>query len=279
MVDIGIIGIILIVLNFLISNKGFSSRAFFDKYKFQVSSILVGREYVRFISSGFLHVGWQHLIFNMITLLLFSSSMENVIGSIPFLAIYFAGLAGGGLLALFIHRNHNDYSAVGASGAVCGVVFASIALFPGSDIGFFGIPFGIPTWLYGTAYILYSIYGIRSAKDNIGHEAHLGGALVGMITAIIMYPVVLQTNAFTIALITIPAILFIIFITVRPHSLLVDNSFFKSSHNITIDHKYNIERNIQRQEIDRILDKINERGMNSLTRQEKERLEEYSKHS
>src|SRR5664279_1898625 len=177
MTNTGIITLILIIVNIAFSYKGFTNETFFEGYKFEVDRILINKDYKRLVTSGFLHVSWTHLILNMFSLYAFSGSIESDLGGLQFLLIYFVSLVGGNLLCLFIHRNHGDYSAVGASGAVSGIIFASIALYPGMGIGFFGLPFSIPGWLYGILYVLYSIYGIKSGKDNIGHEAHLGGAL------------------------------------------------------------------------------------------------------
>jgi len=271
----GFVSILLIIANTIISYKGFTNETFLDGYKFEVDKILINKDYKRLISSGFLHVSWKHLIFNMFSLFVFSSLVEGDLGAVKFLVIYFASLIGGNLLSLFVHRHHGDYSAVGASGAVCGIIFASIALFPGMGIGFFIF---IPAWLYGILYIAYSIYGIRSKKDNIGHEAHLGGALIGMLTAILLEPTAFVENYITILIILIPSILFIYLIITKPHLLLVDNLFFnKHTDRYSIDHQYNAERNLIQQQIDRILDKISRHGMNSLTKKEKEQLKEYSK--
>lgn len=273
----GIAGLLLIIANIAFSYKGFTNQTFFDGYKFEVDRILINKDYKRLITSGFLHVSWTHLIFNMISLYFFSGMIEDYLGGIKFLIIYFASLFGGDLLSLFVHRNHSDYSAVGASGAVCGVIFAAIALFPGMSIGFFGLP-AIPSWLYGVLYVGFSIYGIKSRKDNIGHEAHLGGALIGMFAALLMQPEALAENYLTILIIVVPTLLFIYLIITRPHVLLVDNFYFKT-HNkyYSVDHRYNEERNNKQLEVDKILDKINKKGINSLSKKEKDLLEEYSK--
>jgi membrane associated rhomboid family serine protease len=278
MTDTGIIALILIIANIAISYKGFTNTVFLDGYKFEVDKILISKDYKRLITSGFLHVSWTHLIFNMLSLYLFSGHIESYLGGINFLIIYFASLVGGNLLSLYIHRNHGDYNAVGASGAVCGIIFASIALFPGMGIGFFGLPFSIPAWLYGVLYIAFSIYGIRSNKDNIGHDAHLGGALIGMTVALLMQPSAIAANYLTILIIAVPTLVFIYLIITKPHILMVDNFYFKTHKNYySVDHKYNEEKYNQQQEIDSILDKISRKGMGSLSKKEKEKLEEYSK--
>ena len=274
----GIIGWILMLANFVFSYRGFTNDTFFNGYKFEVDKILINKDYKRLICSGFLHVGWSHLIFNMISLYCFSGLIEGSLGPVKFLVVYFVSLVGGNLLSLFIHRHHGDYTAVGASGAICGIIFASIALYQGMGIGFFGLPFSIPGWLYGIVFVLYSIYGIRSKKDNIGHEAHLGGALLGMAIALLIEPTAITENAFTILLITIPSIIFIYLIITQPHILLVDNFYFKAHKKYhSIDQQYNERKIEQQKELDRLLDKISKKGMGSLSKKEKEDLATYSK--
>jgi len=135
----GITGLILIVINGIVSYKGFTNPLFFDGYKFEVDRVLINKDYLRLLTSGFLHVNWGHLVFNMLSLYFFSGPIENNFSSFQLLLIYFTSLIGGNLLTLFVHRNHGEYSSVGASGAVCGIIFASIALFPGFGIGFFAM--------------------------------------------------------------------------------------------------------------------------------------------
>lgn len=276
--NIAIIGIVIIAANVLVSYKGFADHSFLEKYKFEVDKILIDKAYIRLISSGFLHIDWQHLLFNMISLYLFSESLEFEVGPLHFLIIYFASLLGGNLFALFIHRNHGDYSAVGASGAVCGIIFASIALFPGMGIGFFMLPVFIPGWLYGLLYIGYTIYGIKSRRANIGHEAHMGGALVGMLVAILIYPDALVQNYIPILVVLVPSVVFIYLVITKPQLLLVDNFYFKThKKNYTIDHRYNEQKVNSQKELDLLLDKINKKGIDSLTAKEKRKLEELSK--
>jgi membrane associated rhomboid family serine protease len=277
MTNAGLVGILLMIANLVVSYKGFKNQAFFDGYKFEVDRILINKDYKRLITSGFLHVSWGHLIFNMISLLAFSGAIENGLGSVQLLLIYFTSLIGGELLTLFVHRHHSNYSSVGASGAVGGVIFASIALFPGMRIGFFLLPLAIPAWIYGILYVLISIYGIQSKRDSMAHEAHLGGSLVGMLVAILLQPAALSYNWLTIALIAVPALIFIGLIVRRPHLLVVGNSFRKTSDHYSIDHKYNATKVDRQKQIDEILDKISQKGMNSLSDKEKQLLKQYSR--
>src|SRR6185295_16048982 len=120
----------------------------------------------------------NHLVMNMISLYLFGGMMESFLGPGKFLLIYFASIVGGSLLSLWLHRNH-DYRALGASGGVCGMIFSFIALFPGGTIlaHFF---FPMPAWVYGILFLIGSFVRMRRHADNIGHDAHIGGAVIGL---------------------------------------------------------------------------------------------------
>ncbi|HVF81246.1 MAG TPA: rhomboid family intramembrane serine protease [Flavisolibacter sp.] len=268
--------LLLIVITIYISYKGFKNRAFMQHYGFDVDKVLTHKEYIRILSSGFLHVGWVHLIFNMIALYSFGSMLEPMLGWLPVLVIYFLALIGGSLLALFIHKNNSTYTSVGASGAVNGIIYASIALAPHMGIGLFILPITIPAWAFGLAYVIFSIYGVKAKWGNSGHEAHLGGALTGMLTAIAMYPGAFSINYLPILAIVLPTIAFLLLIVYKPEILFMD-AFSKKGRPYTIDHEYNYKKAQQQMDIDNILEKIHKKGLNSLTKREKEALEQYSK--
>ena len=272
----GMISLLLIIVTALISYKGFKDHFFFEKYEFGVDKVRLYKDYKRLVTSGFLHVNWMHLIFNMLGLYFFAGSLAATFGVFQFLLIYFASLVGGNLLSLIVYKNQGDYTSVGASGAVCGVIFANIALNPGARILLIFIP--MAGWVFGLLYIALTIYGVRSKRDNIGHEAHLGGAMIGMLLAICMQPAALLENYIYILIIAVPTLVFIYLIITRPHILLIDNLFFKTHKNYySIDHKYNESKKTQQQEIDNILDKISKRGINSLSQKEKKMLKDFSK--
>lgn len=269
-----LLGILILVAIIFVSYKGLNNTAFFDAYKFEVGPILDRSDYKRLITSGFLHVSWGHLVLNLFGLYAFGAAIERALGPGGFLLVYFGSMIGGGLLALLIHRKHPDYSSAGASGAVCGLIFAGTVLFPGMQLGILFLPFSIPAWLFGLIYIGFTMWAIRDGRDNVGHESHLGGALVGMVLAILMEPLSIVNNYLTVLLITVPTILFIIFIIRRPGALLIDNLYYRRHQDFyNIDHRYNARRREKEAEIDRILDKIGRSGMDSLSKRERELLE------
>lgn len=173
---------LIILATAFISYEGFRNRQLFNKYKFEVSAVLHRKEYIRLVSSGFLHADWNHLIFNMISLFFFQNYALIFFGNFGFLAIYFGAMILGSFTSLLLYKNQPFYSAIGASGAVSGIVFSAVAVAPNAlSINF------LPGWLFGTLYFGYSVYMLLYPKkwDNLGHSAHLGGALFGLIYTLI----------------------------------------------------------------------------------------------
>jgi len=191
----------IIVANVLISYKGFNDYAFFRKYEFHVGSIRAG-EQIRMISSGFLHVDMAHLLFNMLTLYFFAPVVLSYLGSFSFILVYFGSLIFGSLLTMSFHKNDYSYRAVGASGAVTGVIFSSILL--DSHLEVFGF---IPGFIYGFIYLLSSIYGMKTKNDNIGHTAHFGGAIGGYLITLVRNPELIEQHTSIAVILAIPIII------------------------------------------------------------------------
>ena len=179
--------LILIIVNVLISIKGFSDRLFFDKYKFQIGAINNG-EKIRMLTSGFLHVDYLHLILNMYVLYIFAPIIILKLGIVKFLILYLGSLITGSILTLTYHKSESYYSAVGASGAVAGIIYGSILLNPTMSLMIFPLPIPIPGYIFGIGYLLYSIYGMKKQLGNVGHTAHLGGAIGGFGLTLLVYP-------------------------------------------------------------------------------------------
>ena len=203
MYDIHIATIGILAANVLISLKGFNDPGFFDRYKFSIGAIQGGQK-DRMVTSGFLHVDFSHLFFNMFTLYFFADVVIDWLGPIKFLIIYLISLVGGSLLALYFHRREPYYSAVGASGAVTGILYAAILLNPDMRLGILFIPIPLPAYVLGIAYLLYSIYGMKSRLGNIGHTAHFGGAIGGYLTTLLFMPHLLVTDTLIVVLLAIP---------------------------------------------------------------------------
>lgn len=198
--------IVIIAINIIVSLKGFNDLTFFERYKFSIRSIRVGQK-ERMLTSGFLHVDISHLLFNMLTLYFFANVVIHWFNPLKFAIIYFVSLLGGSLLALFFHKNEPYYSAVGASGAVTGILYAAILLQPNMRLGIMFIPVPLPAYVLGIGYLLYSIYGMKKRVGNIGHTAHFGGAIGGYITTLLFMPNLLVTDTFMVILMAVPIVI------------------------------------------------------------------------
>ncbi len=212
----------IIFANVIMTILGWSQDGFLDRFKFQVGPILYQKDYKRLVTGNFLHADVNHLVLNMLTLYLFGDFLEPLCravfgnsGPFVFLILYFGSMLGGDLLTLYLKRKDYDYSAIGASGAVAGIVFAYVIIDPQRWILLFLI-IPIPNWLYAFLYVAYSIYGIKRQFDNIGHNAHLGGAMTGMVlTFVFFYRTTLDNWPFLLIL-GIPTILIIYLMEYQP---------------------------------------------------------------
>ena len=182
-----------------ISYHGFNNQDFFRRYMFNVRSVQKG-DYLRLLSSGFLHAGWEHLIFNMISLFFFHRIIIYEMGASVFMLIYLGAIVFGNLFCLYIYRHQPYYSAIDASGGVSGIIFAAIALMPQLRVNF------MPGWLFGAIYFGYSVYQMLNPRqgDNIGHAAHLGGAIFGIVVIAFLQPLLIAENALYLGIMALP---------------------------------------------------------------------------
>lgn len=195
--------VIIIAITCVTSYIGFQNPEIFQKYKFEVSAIQRRKEYIRLLSSGFLHADFMHLLFNMYTLYIFAPIALIGFKFYGFLIIYFGSIILGNLFCLYHYKNVPFYSAIGASGGVSGILFAAVALAP-MDIRIWFIP----GFAFGAIYFGYSVYMMLNPRqnDNIGHAAHLGGAFFGLVYAVIAYPEMALQNALFIGIMALPLI-------------------------------------------------------------------------
>ena len=203
--------IVIIAATALFSYFGFNNHQLFEKYKFNVGAIRGNKEYVRLISAGFLHGDFMHLLLNMYVLYMFGQPVLQIFGTIGFLVIYFGSILVGNLFSLYIYNSQPWYSAIGASGGVSGIIFASVAMFP--DVIKIGIIFlppelSLPGYIFGFLYFGYSVYMMLNPRDhdNVGHAAHLGGAFFGLVYTVMSYPQKAIENLLFLGIIALPLI-------------------------------------------------------------------------
>lgn len=177
----------LLVLNIAASLIAFSNPAFMTQNVLWVGPMRDRGEWYRALSSGFLHVNGLHLLLNMYGLFLFGPICEFILGGVGFAIVYFASLLGGSAWAYLHNRNVPDYRAAAASGALSGIILAFCLFQPFAVLLAFFI---IPMWgiVFGILYIGLSYAFSMRADRIIGHEAHLGGAVAGIIATLMVRP-------------------------------------------------------------------------------------------
>ena len=194
--------IIILIATIAMSYYGFNNATFFNRYMFNVGAVQKG-DYVRLISSGFLHANWEHLIFNMISLFFFYEIVTDSMGELLFVLIYFGSMLLGNVFSLQIYKRQSYYSAIGASGAVSGIIFTAIALYPKAiKVNF------LPGWLFGALYFGYSVFMMFNPQkgDNLGHTAHIGGALFGLAVVVLYAPTIVIHNALYLGIMALPLV-------------------------------------------------------------------------
>lgn len=140
------------------------------------------------LTSGFLHANLGHLFVNMFTLYFFGPVMEGVLGTGYFSGLYLTGLIAAGIPSVIKFKDDPNYATLGASGAVGSVLFAFIFLFPLEKIYLLLIPIPIPAFVFAIMYLIYSMYASKQERGKINHEAHIAGALWGILYLVIFVP-------------------------------------------------------------------------------------------
>ena len=265
----------IIILTSIYSLIGFRDPIFREDHLFSVREILAEKQYHRLFTSALLHADWNHLLLNMVTLYLFGRGIEFLLGVGPFLLIYCVSVLGGSALSLWIHRNH-EYRAYGASGGVCGLVFSYIFLFPGASIVLFPVPVPIPALLYAILFFVGSVLALRRQADNIGHDAHLGGAIIGLWTTAALEPGIVRFQLKLFLMISGLSVLLFIYLVKNPLFLPLRN-FLPAWLGTKARSRNQPPSQGNAHELDAILEKISRSGMSSLSREEKAVLDSASK--
>ncbi len=185
----------IIILTVAISILALYNNDIFYRLKFNPFLALHSKQWYRFFTYGFVHAGWMHLFINMFVLYSFGNVVLNnyvynfgLKGYYYFVLLYIGAIMLSVLPSFGKYKNDPGYNAVGASGAVSAVVFASILFIATQKIIIFPIPFGVPAFIYGILFLVYSAVMSKRGKDNIGHDAHFWGALFGIVYTIAIKP-------------------------------------------------------------------------------------------
>ena len=189
--------IAILIITGLISYQGLNNYSIIQSLKHHPYSEHKNKEYYRLLSSGFVHGSMSHLLINAFVLYMFGRQIEQyvfqaqfgeVMGMVMFAVMYLSAIVVGDLPSYFKHKNNPQYSAVGASGATSALVLIYCLQAPWS---WFIYP-PVPAIVFGVGYIIYSSWAEKNKNDNIGHSAHLYGAVYGVIFMLITQPSTLQ---------------------------------------------------------------------------------------
>jgi membrane associated rhomboid family serine protease len=190
--------IIIIFITVIVSVAAFFNQPLRDKFIFNPYIIRHNNEWFRFLTSGFLHADWIHLAVNMFVLFSFGTAVENYYAyffghawKYYYLLMYLASIVAANVSTFYKYQDSPHYNALGASGAVSAVLFASILFQPLTKIYIYGL-IGIPGIVGGVLYLVYSHYASRRGHDNINHEAHFYGAVFGILYTIVLKPSVVK---------------------------------------------------------------------------------------
>jgi membrane associated rhomboid family serine protease len=178
------IGIITIVISLLC----FKRPELTQKLLFSPYDCWHNHHWYRLLTSGFIHNDFAHLFFNMLTFYFFAFDLERIIGSTSFFILYIGSLLLSHIPTFRKHRNDYYYRSLGASGAISGVIFGMILLIPSSTLMIMPIPFPIPAAVCGVLYLIWCRFASRLSRDNINHDAHFAGSIVGIIITFLMFP-------------------------------------------------------------------------------------------
>jgi len=187
--------LIIIIFTCLVSYQAFKSPELFHKLKHWPYAETHEKQYYRLISSGFVHGSWIHLLINMFVFYQFGEIVEQIFiinfgqiaGTVNFLFLFLATIVFADIPTLLKHRDNPAYAAVGASGGVSGIVFVYILFEPWKMLYLYAI-IPIPGIVAGLLYLGYSSWASKNSQDNIDHDAHFFGALVGIAIALLLKP-------------------------------------------------------------------------------------------
>lgn len=272
--------ILIILATAITSIIAFRKSSLQERLQLDPRQILAEKEWYRLFSVSLVHGSWGHLIFNLLSFYSFAVLLEKNNGSLALFQIYGSSLLGASLLTTWLHRHH-EYAGVGASGGIGGLILASIFIYPDTAIGFILLPIFIPGAVFAFFYLLITAVLIFRNSGRVAHDAHFGGAVTGLLLAWLYAPQQIREHLWLYLGFLIGCLAVLWILVFHPYLFAfkrfsIGTAPYQPSERFQ---RYDEakKRKEERQEIDRILDKISAKGIDSLSRKERKLLEDSSK--
>ncbi len=182
---------VIFAITLITSLIAFSNNNLYGKMMLHPYSVSRGRYIYTIITSGLIHQDWMHLFFNMLSYYFFAFQLEPMIGHWQFGVLYVVSLILSDMPSVIKHKENYNYYSLGASGAVSAIVFSAILYNPLGQMMILPLPIPIPAVIFGVLYLVYCSYSSKYGRDNINHDAHLYGALSGLMITIVFHPGIL----------------------------------------------------------------------------------------
>ena len=185
---------IIIIVTCILSFKAFKDIKMSADWSLSPYAVKHNHNYTRLFTYMFIHADLPHLLFNMLSFYMFGGMLENqfislwggVIGELNFIILYFIGGLFATVWPYLRNFDNPNYISVGASGAVSAIIFSALLWNPTMTVGLIFLPIPIPAYIFGPLYLAFEYWAFKRNKSNIAHDAHLGGALFGILFTLLL---------------------------------------------------------------------------------------------
>jgi membrane associated rhomboid family serine protease len=256
--------------------------SFIAHYGLSVDGILEKNQYYRLWSTLWIHSHWSPLLLNTLMLLGLGYATNSPLDTPNFLFVFLMSAVGGNMLALYVSRDDRSGQshAIGATGGISGVLMANLTLSPSLTLNVSSLAISLPLWPLAVAFLAVSVFAAKPDHGTTNHDAHLGGAIAGLLLSPIVAPDPLQTTLWLAMIFLLPTVVLFYILVKAPEVIPVSASAL-ADHSV-VTQKWVSEANISpderdfvtsEDEMNSLLDRITQSGYHSLSDQERERLQ------
>ena len=250
------------------------------RYGLAPERILEKRQYYRLWSAPWIHDHWTQLLLNSMMLLCLGYATKIPLDTPNFLFVYLISAVGGNLLALYVSRDDQSGQshAVGAAGGISGLLMVSLTLSPPLLLSVPSLAIALPLWPLAVAFLAVSLFALKTDHGTVRHDAHLGGAIVGLLLSPVVAPDTLQTTLWLAAALLLPSVVLFYALVKAPSvvppsaSTPDDGSLITQGWNETGALRKEHTFMTLEDEMNVLLDRINQSGYQGLSDRERERL-------